>query len=217
MKKRLPAARGRSCSGRWSPISGSRQRNFDGGFHLDPHLSVFRMAMSDVSRAGKIKGFNGIENFVKGHQQPLLQPGPEKHPVWTVAVVVISTVLGFHAGPGAEQQVRGPKVARAIVVFPGHYAGSSRPVPGTRAQHRLRHPEHPADEIGLISAPVNWTPPPRLTSPGRSPAASSSPFPLSHSASSLFGLQSIDTPTTRLPRWTEPATSRSCSASRCLW
>ena len=39
-------------------------------FILVPILSVFQMAMSDVSRAGKIKGFNGIENFVKVINNP---------------------------------------------------------------------------------------------------------------------------------------------------
>ena len=87
-------------------------------FILIPILSVFQMAMSDVSRAGKIKGFNGIENFVKVINNPSFSLVLKNTLVWTVAVVVLSTVLGFMLALVLNNKFRGRKIARAIVVFP---------------------------------------------------------------------------------------------------
>ena len=41
-----------------------------GVFILIPIVSVFQMSMSDVSKAGKIKGFSGLANFTKVLRTP---------------------------------------------------------------------------------------------------------------------------------------------------
>ena len=74
-------------------------------FILVPIIFVFRMALSDVSKAGLIKGFAGLENFRKVTSSPVFAMVLKNTLVWTVAVVGISTLLGR-------------KLARAVVVFP---------------------------------------------------------------------------------------------------
>ena len=130
-------------------------------FILVPILSVFQMAMSDVSRAGKIKGFNGIENFVKVINNPSFSLVLKNTLVWTVAVVVISTVLGFMLALVLNNQFRGRKVARAIVVFPW----ATTLVIQASAWNFIINTDYGTlntllMKIGLISAPVNWTPTP---------------------------------------------------------
>ena len=130
-------------------------------FILIPILSVFRMAMSDVSRAGKIKGFNGIENFVKVINNPSFSLVLKNTLVWTIAVVVISTVLGFMLALVLNNKFRGRKVARAIVVFPW----ATTLVIQASAWNFIINTDYGTlntllMKIGLISAPVNWTPTP---------------------------------------------------------
>ena len=87
-------------------------------FILVPILSVFQMSMSDVSKAGKIKGFNGLDNFTKVIKTPAFSLVLKNTLVWTLAVVILSTVLGFVLALILNNNFRGRKVARAIVVFP---------------------------------------------------------------------------------------------------
>ncbi|MCI9120001.1 MAG: sugar ABC transporter permease [Oscillibacter sp.] len=87
-------------------------------FILTPIVTVFQMSMSDVSRAGRIKGFNGVENFQSVINNPAFGLVLKNTLVWTIAVVVISTVLGFMLALVLNNQFRGRKIARAIVVFP---------------------------------------------------------------------------------------------------
>ena len=89
-----------------------------GIFILIPIISVFQMSMSDVSKAGKIKGFNGIGNFIKVVKSPAFAIVLKNTIVWTVAVVVLSTVLGFVLALILNNNFKGRKIARAIVVFP---------------------------------------------------------------------------------------------------
>lgn len=102
-----------------------------GIFILVPILSVFQMSLSDVSKAGKIKGFNGLGNFIKVVKGSAFGLVLQNTLVWTIAVVVLSTVLGFVLALILNNQFRGRKIARAIVVFPGPPPWSSRPASGT--------------------------------------------------------------------------------------
>ena len=65
-------------------------------FILVPIIFVFRMALSDVSKAGLIKGFAGLENFRKVTNSPVFAMVLKNTLVWTVAVVGISTLLGIY-------------------------------------------------------------------------------------------------------------------------
>ncbi len=87
-------------------------------FILVPIVFVFRMALSDVSKAGLIRGFNGVANFTKVLKSAAFGLVLKNTLVWTVAVVVLSTILGFVLALILNNQFKGRKVARAIVVFP---------------------------------------------------------------------------------------------------
>ena len=130
-------------------------------FILTPIVFVFRMAMSDVSKAGMIKGFNGIANFTKVLKSSSFGLVLQNTLVWTVAVVVLSTVLGFILALLLNNQFRGRKIARAIVVFPW----ATTLVIQASAWNFIINKDYGTlntllMKIGLISAPVNWTPTP---------------------------------------------------------
>ena len=130
-------------------------------FILIPILSVFQMSMSDVSKAGKIKGFNGLDNFTKVIKSQAFGLVLQNTLVWTIAVVVISTVLGFILALILNNNFRGRKVARAIVVFPW----ATTLVIQASAWNFIINKDYGTLNtlllrLGIISAPVNWTPTP---------------------------------------------------------
>ena len=87
-------------------------------FILVPILFVFRMSLSDVSKAGIIRDFAGFANFTKVIKSSAFKLVLKNTIVWTVAVVVLSTVLGFILALILNNEFRGRKIARAIMVFP---------------------------------------------------------------------------------------------------
>lgn len=87
-------------------------------FIIVPIFYVFATAFGEVNKFGKIKGFAGFENFVDVLARPEIGRVFLNTAVWTVAVVVISTVLGFILALILNNKFKGRKIARAIVVFP---------------------------------------------------------------------------------------------------
>ena len=87
-------------------------------FIIVPIFFVFRTAFSEVSKSGLIKGFNGFDNFAKVLSNPDFALVLKNTLVWTIFVVVLSTVLGFIVALLLNNKFRGRKIARAIVVFP---------------------------------------------------------------------------------------------------
>lgn len=132
-----------------------------GVFILIPIISVFQMSLSDVSKAGKIKGFNGIANFAKVLKSPAFAMVLKNTLVWTVAVVVLSTVLGFVLALILNNKFRGRKIARAIVVFPW----ATTLVIQASAWNFIINKDYGTlntllMRLHIISQPVNWTPTP---------------------------------------------------------
>jgi len=87
-------------------------------FIVVPIFYVFATAFGDVNKFGKIKGFAGFDNFVNVLNNPEIGRVFTNTIVWTVLVVVLSTVLGFVLALILNNEFKGRKVARAIVVFP---------------------------------------------------------------------------------------------------
>ncbi|MGN0267414.1 MAG: carbohydrate ABC transporter permease [Lachnospiraceae bacterium] len=87
-------------------------------FILVPIFYVFRMAFSEVSKAGLIKGFAGMANFNKVLGNPVFGMVLKNTVIWTVVVVGLSTVLGFILALLLNNKFKGRKIARAIIVFP---------------------------------------------------------------------------------------------------
>ncbi len=130
-------------------------------FILTPIVRVFQLSMSKVTRAGLVKGFNGIDNFSKVLRSPAFALVLKNTAVWTVAVVVISTVLGFILALILNNQFHGRKIARAIVVFPW----ATTLVIQASVWNFIINTDYGTlntllMKLGIISAPVNWTPTP---------------------------------------------------------
>ena len=130
-------------------------------FILVPIIFVFRMAFSDVSKTGKIRGFNGIQNFIDVTNNPEFARVLINTLVWTVVVVVLSTVLGFILALILNNKFRGRKIARAIVVFPW----ATTLVIQASVWSFIINKDYGAlntllKTLGIIQTNINWTPTP---------------------------------------------------------
>jgi len=83
-----------------------------------PIVTVFRLSMSKISKAGVVKGFNGFENFKTILESPTFIHILVNTLIWTIAVVGLSTLLGFILAMVLNQPFKGRKFVRAVVVFP---------------------------------------------------------------------------------------------------
>ena len=83
-----------------------------------PIISVFRISFSEVGRSGVVKGLNGIQNYKEVFANPTFWHTLQNTVIWTVAVVGLSTVIGFVLALVLNQDFRGRKIVRAIVIFP---------------------------------------------------------------------------------------------------
>ena len=130
-------------------------------FIIVPIGFVFRMAFSQVTKAGIIKGFAGFDNFSKVLGSSKFTMVLKNTVVWTVLVVVLSTVLGFILALILNNQFKGRKVARAIVVFPW----ATTLVIQASAWKFIINTDYGAlntllKTLGIIQTNVNWTPTP---------------------------------------------------------
>ena len=83
-----------------------------------PIISVFKISFSEVGRSGVVKGLNGIQNYMEVFENPTFWHTLQNTVIWTVAVVGLSTVIGFVLALVLNQEFRGRKIVRAIVIFP---------------------------------------------------------------------------------------------------
>lgn len=130
-------------------------------FIIVPIGFVFRMAFSQVTKAGLIKGFAGFDNFSKVLGSSKFTMVLKNTVVWTVLVVVLATVLGFILALILNNQFKGRKVARAIVVFPW----ATTLVIQASAWKFIINTDYGAlntllKTLGIIQTNVNWTPTP---------------------------------------------------------
>ena len=130
-------------------------------FIIIPIGFVFRMAFSEVSKTGLIKGFAGFENFVDVVNNTEFSQVLSNTVVWTIVVVVLSTVLGFILALLLNNEFKGRKVARAIVVFPW----ATTLVIQASAWKFIIDTDYGAlntllKSLGIISTNINWTPTP---------------------------------------------------------
>ena len=83
-----------------------------------PIISVFKISFSEVGRSGVVKGLNGIQNYLDMFAEPTFWHTLQNTVIWTVAVVGLSTIIGFILALVLNQEFRGRKIVRAIVIFP---------------------------------------------------------------------------------------------------
>ena len=132
-----------------------------GIFIIVPIFTVFRMAFSEVSKTGKIKGFAGFDNFLKVMDNPEFSMVLSNTLLWTIVVVGLSTLLGFGLALLLHNKFKGRKIARAIVVFPW----ATTLVIQASVWKFIIDTDYGAlnallKSLGIISANVNWTPTP---------------------------------------------------------
>ena len=130
-------------------------------FIIVPIFYVFRMAFSEVTRAGRIRGFNGIENFASVLKGNVFSGVLWNTLVWTILVVGLSTLLGFILALLLNNKFKGRKVARAIVVFPW----ATTLVIQASVWKFIIDTDYGAlntllKTLGIIETNVNWTPTP---------------------------------------------------------
>ena len=130
-------------------------------FIVIPIGSVFRMAMSEVNKAGIIKGFAGFANFQKVLTSDKFSMVLKNTLIWTICVVVISTVLGFILALLLNNEFKGRKIARAIVVFPW----ATTLVIQASVWKFIISTDYGAlntllKTLGIINSNINWTPTP---------------------------------------------------------
>lgn len=130
-------------------------------FIIVPIFYVFKMAVSKVTKAGLIKGFAGFDNFAKILSSPTFGMVLKNTAVWTVAVVGLSTILGFILALILNNEFKGRKIARAIIVFPW----ATTLVIQASAWRFMIDTDHGTlntllMSLGLISNPINFTPTP---------------------------------------------------------
>jgi multiple sugar transport system permease protein len=130
-------------------------------FIIIPIFTVFRMAFSEVSKTGKIRGFAGFENFIDVMNNAEFSRVLSNTVVWTILVVVLSTLLGFILALLLNNKFKGRKIARAIVVFPW----ATTLVIQASVWKFIINTDYGAlntllKTLGIIEANINWTPSP---------------------------------------------------------
>ena len=130
-------------------------------FIIIPIGFVFRMAFSQVTKSGLIRGFAGFANFQKVLGSSKFTMVLKNTVIWTILVVVLSTVLGFILALLLNNEFKGRKIARAIVVFPW----ATTLVIQASAWKFIISTDYGAlntllKTLGIIQQNVNWTPTP---------------------------------------------------------
>lgn len=87
-------------------------------FVVFPIGIVFKLAFSEISKAGIVGGFVGLSNFKDAVSDPVFGTVMMNTIVWVISVVGLSTLLGFIMAMVLNQEFKGRKLARSIVVFP---------------------------------------------------------------------------------------------------
>ena len=130
-------------------------------FIIIPIFYVFKMSMSKITKAGLMKGFIGFENFEKVLTSAKFALVLKNTVVWTILVVVLSTLLGFILALLLNNEFKGRKVARAIVVFPW----ATTLVIQASVWSFIINKDYGAlntllKSLGIIQTNINWTPTP---------------------------------------------------------
>ena len=130
-------------------------------FIIIPIGFVFRMSLSQVTKSGLVKGFIGLANFEKVVKSAKFSMVLKNTVIWTVFVVVLSTLLGFVLALLLNNEFKGRKIARAIVVFPW----ATTLVIQASVWKFIINIDYGSlntllKTLGIISTNINWTPTP---------------------------------------------------------
>lgn len=126
-------------------------------FLVYPILIVFKLSFSEISKSGVVGGFIGLQNFKDAVTLPAFKVVMKNTAVWVVAVVGLSTIFGFIIAMVLNQEFRGRKIARAIVVFPW---ATSLVIQASVWNYIIKYEYGNLNNIllnlGIIKEAVNW-------------------------------------------------------------
>lgn len=83
-----------------------------------PIFNVFRASVTEISKVGVYKDFNGLANYISVFKRQTFWHTLKNTLVWTVVVVGLSTLIGFILALVLNVEFHGRKIVRAIIVFP---------------------------------------------------------------------------------------------------
>ena len=126
---------------------------------LVPIFTVFRISVLKVGRSGKLGDFIGLANYLEVFEDPVFGMTLRNTIIWTIAVVGISTIIGFVLAMVLNTKFRGRKFVRAVVVFPW----ATALIIQSAVWKYIINAEHGAlnvllHKIGLIDQFINFTP-----------------------------------------------------------
>ncbi|NLV59494.1 MAG: sugar ABC transporter permease [Clostridiales bacterium] len=87
-------------------------------FVIFPIGIVFKLSFSEISKAGIVGAFTGLENFRLAITDKVFGTVMLNTLYWVASVVILSTLLGFIVAMALNSSFHGRKIARSIVVFP---------------------------------------------------------------------------------------------------
>lgn len=126
-------------------------------FVVFPITIVFKLSFSEVSKSGLVGGFVGFKNFADAISLPAFKTVMLNTLIWVVAVVGLSTLIGFIVAMVLNQDFRGRKIARAIIVFPW---ATSLVIQASVWNYIIKYEYGNLNNIllnlGIITNPVNW-------------------------------------------------------------
>ena len=126
-------------------------------FVVFPVGIVFRLSFSEISRAGVVGGFVGLDNFIAAVREAAFPTVMWNTLIWVVSVVGLSTLIGFVVALVLNSEFHGRKLARSIVVFPW---ATSLVVQASIWNYIIKAEYGNLNSLllntGLISHAVNW-------------------------------------------------------------
>ncbi len=87
-------------------------------FVFVPVIETFVLSVSEVSRAGLVKGFGGLRNFQFVLGQPVFGRVILNTVVWTIVNVGVSMVLSIITALVLNEKFHGRKLARTVLLLP---------------------------------------------------------------------------------------------------
>ena len=126
-------------------------------FVVFPILIVFKLSFSEITPGGVIGGFIGFRNFTDAVKLPAFKTVMMNTFWWVISVVGLSTLLGFIIAMVLNQQFRGRKIARSILVFPW---ATSLVIQASVWNYIIKYEYGNINNVllnlGIVSQAINW-------------------------------------------------------------
>ena len=126
-------------------------------FVVFPILIVFKLSFSEISKAGVVGEFIGFQNYAEAVRLPAFKTVMLNTLWWVLSVVGLSTILGFIVALVLNQEFRGRKIARSILVFPW---ATSLVIQASVWNYIIKYEYGSLNNVllnlGIINQAINW-------------------------------------------------------------